>query len=191
VDAGRTREIYAEAFDMILEGLRTGVVDHEGEHFRYSGYLLPVRTRQRPYPPLWYPTTNADTIPWLGRNAINTLFGFVCDLAWARIGSSVGAQTAIYERELAAGGDDHLWRERNGRDHYHSTFEDAIERGFFVVGSPATVATRITAQVTESGGNYFAAVFTYGTLTPTQSLHSIELFATKVIPQVHRSLRAD
>ncbi|HLF71140.1 MAG TPA: LLM class flavin-dependent oxidoreductase, partial [Dehalococcoidia bacterium] len=31
---------------------------------------------QRPYPPLWYPTSSADRIPWVASHGFNTLFGF-------------------------------------------------------------------------------------------------------------------
>lgn len=232
VDASRTREIYAEAFEVIMRALRTGVVEADGRYFRYPPSRLTVPLRQLPHPPLWYPTTNADTVPWLGRNAINTLFAFVCDLAFARAGTTVGAQIAVYERELAAHAGEgerlnahlahphygisrhvhvadsderalrearpahdrffesfnRLWLEHQGHDYYTSDFEDAVERGFFLVGSPATVAERIAAQVAEQGGNYFVAVFCYGDLRPEWSLRSIELFAEQVIPAVRRRL---
>lgn len=232
IDVSRTREIYAEAFDVILRALRTGLVEADGRYFRYPPSRLAVPPRQRPHPPLWYPTTNVDTIPWLGRNAINTLFAFVCDLAFARANTSVGAQTAVYQRELTAHAGDpqrlnghvsrphygisrhvhvadsderalrearpahdrffesfnRLWLEHQGHDYYTSRFEDALERGFFLVGSPATVADRLTAQLSEYGGNYFVGVFCYGDLRPEWSLHSVELFAEQVIPTVRRRL---
>jgi alkanesulfonate monooxygenase SsuD/methylene tetrahydromethanopterin reductase-like flavin-dependent oxidoreductase (luciferase family) len=233
VDMPQTKAIYAEAFDVILQGLRTGAVDFEGEYFQYGGYRLSVPPCQRPHPPLWYPTTNVETIPWLGRNAINTVFGFVCDIAFARAGTTVGAQTAVYERELAAhagdqtrlnahlrgtphygisrhvhvadtdaqaerearpahdrffAGFNHLWRQEQGHDRHTSSFEDAVDRGFFVVGSPATVAERIASQVEEAGGTYYVATFCFGSLRPEQSLRSIELFAERVMPSVRRRL---
>jgi alkanesulfonate monooxygenase SsuD/methylene tetrahydromethanopterin reductase-like flavin-dependent oxidoreductase (luciferase family) len=232
VDVADTRSIYAEAYEVVMAGLGTGRVDFEGEHFRYAGYRLPVPPRQRPHPPLWYPTTNADTVPWLGRNAINTVFAFVCDVAFARAGTSVAEQTAIYERELAAHAGDAdrvnrhvarprygiarhvyvadtderarrevepahdrffagfnlLWRERDGQDRCAFRFDEALHRGFFVVGSPATVAERVAAQVREAGGNYSVAVFCYGDLSPDRSMRSIQLFAEEVIPAVRRRL---
>lgn len=232
VEASETREIYAEAFEIILRALRTGVVEAGGKYFKYPTSRLSVAPSQLPHPPLWYPTTNVDTVPWLGRNAISTLFAFVCDLAYARTNTTVGAQIAVYERELAAhagdterlnahvpaphyglsrhvhvaGSDERavrearpahdrffesfnrLWREHQGRDYYQSDFDDAVERGYFLVGSPDTVADRITSQLTEQGGNYFVAVFCYGDLHPEASLQSIQLFAEQVIPAVRRRL---
>jgi alkanesulfonate monooxygenase SsuD/methylene tetrahydromethanopterin reductase-like flavin-dependent oxidoreductase (luciferase family) len=235
VDMAETRAIYAEAVDVILGGLRTGAVDHEGERFRYAGYRLPVRARQRPYPPLWYPTSNPETVPWLGRNALNTVFAFVCDVAFARAGTSVPERIMVYERELAAGAGEagrlnahvarpryglsrhvlvadtdeearrvargahdrffesfnRLWREHAGHDHYPSRFEDAVERGFFVAGSPATVAEGVARQIEAAGGNYFVAVLAYGDLGPEHVMRSAELFATRVIPSVRRRLAGD
>jgi alkanesulfonate monooxygenase SsuD/methylene tetrahydromethanopterin reductase-like flavin-dependent oxidoreductase (luciferase family) len=37
---------------------------------------LELQPVQRPYPPLWYPTSNPDTIPWVAEQGYNTLWSF-------------------------------------------------------------------------------------------------------------------
>ncbi len=37
---------------------------------------LPVRTVQAPHPPIWYPSSNSQSVPLLGAKGINTILGF-------------------------------------------------------------------------------------------------------------------
>jgi alkanesulfonate monooxygenase SsuD/methylene tetrahydromethanopterin reductase-like flavin-dependent oxidoreductase (luciferase family) len=46
-------EIYAEAMDVIMQGLRQGHVTHEGKHFQFRGVPLELTPLQRPHPPIW------------------------------------------------------------------------------------------------------------------------------------------
>jgi len=68
VDMGTSRAAAREALSVITQGLSTGEVDFEGEHFRLTGVKLRQRSLQRPYPPLWWPTVNLETIPWIAEN---------------------------------------------------------------------------------------------------------------------------
>jgi alkanesulfonate monooxygenase SsuD/methylene tetrahydromethanopterin reductase-like flavin-dependent oxidoreductase (luciferase family) len=47
-----------------------------GEESHWDELPLYVTTRQKPNPPLWYPTTNPETVPRLAKDGFNTLFGF-------------------------------------------------------------------------------------------------------------------
>jgi alkanesulfonate monooxygenase SsuD/methylene tetrahydromethanopterin reductase-like flavin-dependent oxidoreductase (luciferase family) len=58
---------FQESFPAVLEALETG---------RFGQVELSVPVRQRPHPPLWYPTSNPDSIPRLGDQGYNVLFGF-------------------------------------------------------------------------------------------------------------------
>jgi alkanesulfonate monooxygenase SsuD/methylene tetrahydromethanopterin reductase-like flavin-dependent oxidoreductase (luciferase family) len=64
---------FASAFPAVLEALETG-------RFRRPGtdevVELSVAVHQRPHPPLWYPTSNPASIPRLGDQGYNVLFGF-------------------------------------------------------------------------------------------------------------------
>ncbi len=71
VDASRS--MFQEALEVVLMGLRTGRVDYEGNHYTFKNVDLPVRPVQEPYPPLWYPTANPDSIRWIAAEGISTV----------------------------------------------------------------------------------------------------------------------
>ena len=51
-----------------------------------------------------------------------------------------------------------------------------------LIGSPRTVREKIERLIAEGGCNYVIGAFAWGTLTQAQSLRSLELFATQVMP---------
>jgi len=66
--------MFNEALDIVLAGLSTGRIDYHGRYFEYSNVETRLRAVQRPYPPLWYPTSNADSVPWLASQGMSTVF---------------------------------------------------------------------------------------------------------------------
>ncbi len=74
VDVAETKAMFDEALDIILMGLTTGRVDYAGEHYTFRDVLIPTRPYQQPYPPLWYPTSNPASMPWVGEQRFNLLF---------------------------------------------------------------------------------------------------------------------
>jgi len=66
-------ERFEELMPAILEALETGVFRRPGTD---AAVQLHVPVRQRPHPPLWYPTSNAASIPRLGDEGYNVIFGF-------------------------------------------------------------------------------------------------------------------
>ena len=78
----------------------------------------------------------------------------------------------------------HLFR-RHQREQSHprpATFDLVVERGQGIAGAPATVAQFLTAQLEETGCNYLVGQFAFGDLTRDESLRSIGLFASEVMP---------
>jgi alkanesulfonate monooxygenase SsuD/methylene tetrahydromethanopterin reductase-like flavin-dependent oxidoreductase (luciferase family) len=73
-DPDKARAMFNEALDILLMGLSTGEVDYHGEFFTYKHVLTRLRTVQRPYPPLWYPTSNMESIPWVAAQGISAAF---------------------------------------------------------------------------------------------------------------------
>ena len=65
---------FEELMPAILEALETGVFLRPGPDQEPVALHVPVR--QRPHPPLWYPTSNAASIPRLGQEGYNVIFGF-------------------------------------------------------------------------------------------------------------------
>ena len=44
---------------------------YRGEHYRYDDVPMELAPLQRPYPPLWYATSNVDSVPWAASQGMN------------------------------------------------------------------------------------------------------------------------
>jgi alkanesulfonate monooxygenase SsuD/methylene tetrahydromethanopterin reductase-like flavin-dependent oxidoreductase (luciferase family) len=73
-DPERARAVFNEVLQIILLGLSTGEINHHGEHFTYEHVVTRLRPVQRPYPPLWYPTSNAESVAWVAAHGISAAF---------------------------------------------------------------------------------------------------------------------
>ena len=67
-----------------------------------------------------------------------------------------------------------------------ATFEECIEEGSVIVGSPQTVRAEIERHVSELGINYFLSYMFLGTMSLTDALRSLQLFSTEVMPKLSR-----
>jgi alkanesulfonate monooxygenase SsuD/methylene tetrahydromethanopterin reductase-like flavin-dependent oxidoreductase (luciferase family) len=70
----KARAVFNEALQVILMGLSCGEIDFHGQYFTYDRAFTRLRPAQRPYPPLWYPTTNAESVDWVAANGMSTAF---------------------------------------------------------------------------------------------------------------------
>lgn len=72
-----TAERLEQWMPVILEALETGVFRRPGADGA-AGEPVPLHppVHQRPHPPLWYPSSNTGSIPRLGEQGYNVLFGF-------------------------------------------------------------------------------------------------------------------
>jgi len=77
-----------------------------------------------------------------------------------------------------------LWRKHGTPQPPIPDLRELVENGLFFVGSPESVAEQVTSIVKATGVNYVAAAFAWGSLDIADSLTSIDLFDTKVIPAV-------
>ncbi len=82
--------------------------------------------------------------------------------------------------EESAGGDG---RPATGGPSLGGDFEFAHRVEACVAGSPDTVGEFVSRYAAESGMNYFAGSFQWGDLTHPEALHSMELFASEVMPK--------
>ena len=112
------------------------------------------------------------------------------------------AETDAEARRLLEPAHDHLYRNQTYLRREHQAgragglaiaappttragdFEGAIREGSTIVGSPETVRAEIERQVAELGINYLIGYFMFGTLSLTDALRSLELFATEVKPKL-------
>ena len=61
-------------------------------------------------------------------------------------------------------------------------FDDELQRGRIVVGSPGTVREQLGTYLEQSGANYVIGCFAFGSLPGEQVLTSVDLFAKEVMP---------
>ncbi|OZD06576.1 hypothetical protein CH275_10225 [Rhodococcus sp. 06-235-1A] len=71
VDPDISLPVYVETLAAITTAFTTGRFNHRGPHLRDIDVELPMLPRQRPYPPLWYASSNIATAEWAGSNAVN------------------------------------------------------------------------------------------------------------------------
>ena len=100
ISAEEARDRYLEVWEVLRRGLLDGRVDVESAHYARRA-STPLRPLQRPYPPLWFPTSSPQSIPFAAEQGLNTLFAFLM----ARHGVEPGDATSTYRQ---------VWEEHRG-----------------------------------------------------------------------------
>ena len=77
VDGPASAVLYREAYEVLMQGLQSKVIDFEGQHYRFKNVPVEVECIQKPTPPLWYGLSAAAAVPWAAENGIN----IVCNTA--------------------------------------------------------------------------------------------------------------
>ena len=73
-------------------------------------------------------------------------------------------------------------------DHAYDDFfawEPCLAGETILIGSIDTVRDQIQRLVTESGINYFVGSFAWGSLSPEESHRPLDLFTSRIAPQIH------
>ncbi|MBM3527117.1 MAG: LLM class flavin-dependent oxidoreductase [Alphaproteobacteria bacterium] len=65
-------------------------------------------------------------------------------------------------------------------------FEECVEEGTVIAGSPATVLREIEKQCAEIGFNYLLTYLFLGTMSMNDAMRSLKLFVSDVMPKVER-----
>ena len=98
LDPAQTPSMYAEALQVILAGMKGGVLNFEGKHYQYRDVPIEIEPLQRPHPPLWYGLGRPDQIPWAAENRVNIVGNLFA--------GGMKTLTDAYRRE---------WADRGGR----------------------------------------------------------------------------
>jgi alkanesulfonate monooxygenase SsuD/methylene tetrahydromethanopterin reductase-like flavin-dependent oxidoreductase (luciferase family) len=80
----------------------------------------------------------------------------------------------------------HLWRVHgNPLASYPipEDFAEAVKAGIVIVGTPEEVTEGLKREIATSGVNYVLTRFAYGDLSHAESVHSLSLFTTRVMPE--------
>jgi alkanesulfonate monooxygenase SsuD/methylene tetrahydromethanopterin reductase-like flavin-dependent oxidoreductase (luciferase family) len=72
-DPASAPEMYAEALEIILQGLKQGTVDFVGRFFTIRDVTLVLQALQKPHPPIWYGVHSVESSERAARNALNVV----------------------------------------------------------------------------------------------------------------------
>jgi alkanesulfonate monooxygenase SsuD/methylene tetrahydromethanopterin reductase-like flavin-dependent oxidoreductase (luciferase family) len=66
-----SREIFEEALEVIVAGLRGERLTHRGPHYRFDGVPMELGPKQRPNPPFWYGVSTPESLMAAARRGMN------------------------------------------------------------------------------------------------------------------------
>jgi alkanesulfonate monooxygenase SsuD/methylene tetrahydromethanopterin reductase-like flavin-dependent oxidoreductase (luciferase family) len=67
------RERFAEAFDILLEGLRSDELTYHGPTYDFDAVPMTLAPVQRPHPPLWFGISRPERAAWAASHEVNTV----------------------------------------------------------------------------------------------------------------------
>jgi alkanesulfonate monooxygenase SsuD/methylene tetrahydromethanopterin reductase-like flavin-dependent oxidoreductase (luciferase family) len=74
VEAARSREIFEETLEIVVRGLTSPTLSHEGRtRPSYHGVPMELRPLQQPYPPIWHATSSPEGIAWAARHGLHLM----------------------------------------------------------------------------------------------------------------------
>jgi alkanesulfonate monooxygenase SsuD/methylene tetrahydromethanopterin reductase-like flavin-dependent oxidoreductase (luciferase family) len=68
VDTGQTRERFTETLAIFRAAMLGDTLNYAGRYFTYRDVPIEMKPRQLPYPPLWYPTHNPESVEYAARH---------------------------------------------------------------------------------------------------------------------------
>lgn len=71
VDVERSRDIFVDAFDVLVKALTCERVDHAGPYYAYTDVPVALQPYQRPYPAFWYGSSNTTGSAWAGERGMH------------------------------------------------------------------------------------------------------------------------
>jgi alkanesulfonate monooxygenase SsuD/methylene tetrahydromethanopterin reductase-like flavin-dependent oxidoreductase (luciferase family) len=232
VDRAHAAELFEAHLPAVVEALGTGVFRRPSAAGPAAEPVeLHVPPVQRPHPPLWYPTSNPDSIPRLGEEGFDVLFGFAFVSPPLDVVREQSRVFRAHHREALARGavryglpgrrprfgmmrhvlvartDEealalarpafadhhasftHLWRRAGSERHAGpADLDRLVAEGRVFIGSPETVAARVTEAVTVGEVDHLAGAFAWGSLDVVPVLESLRLFRDEVAPAVRAAV---
>jgi alkanesulfonate monooxygenase SsuD/methylene tetrahydromethanopterin reductase-like flavin-dependent oxidoreductase (luciferase family) len=68
------RPMFREAMDIMVMGFTKGELNYAGKYYQYEHVKTRLRPYQKPYPPIWYPTSNMESLSYMGAEGLNAIF---------------------------------------------------------------------------------------------------------------------
>lgn len=212
LDMAEQRGRYDEALEVLLKGLSSERLDHQGAFYTFEDVPMALRPVQRPHPPLWYGVGSPDSIRWCARNGVNAVtratgegvrrFTELYRAEWT--GSEAEMPLLGVNRHVVVAETDaeakalarpayvrwrrnmaKLWEERgNGFPLAAQLPEQWDDAEAMGHGCAGSPATvcDFVAREAENGATYFVGGFCFGDLPLEAVRRSAELFAAEVMP---------
>ena len=67
-----SRDKYRETLDIFFAACRSEALSFQGKHYRYEDAELHLKPYQKPYPPLWFPSSNRESIEFTAKHGYHT-----------------------------------------------------------------------------------------------------------------------
>jgi alkanesulfonate monooxygenase SsuD/methylene tetrahydromethanopterin reductase-like flavin-dependent oxidoreductase (luciferase family) len=136
----QSRERYRETLDVFFAACGSAVLNFRGRHHAYHDVELLNRPVQRPYPPLWFPSSNRESIAFTARHGYHTA-----------LMAKTGESRALFDeyRELW---DRH--RQDAGRHNAHVAEPFLAKTQHIVIAENGAEAERLGVQAYESWADH-------------------------------------
>ncbi len=72
-DPAKAQRVYAEALQLIVQGLTQRTVNFEGEFFFFKDVPMEIEPLQKPHPPIWYGVHSADSAERAARQGLHVV----------------------------------------------------------------------------------------------------------------------
>jgi len=142
-----SRERYRETLDIFFKACASGKLEHEGKYFSYKDLELFIHPKQRPWPPLWFPSSDRNSIDFTARHGYHTVLN--------TSNAEAGALYAQYRETWVAHRDDpgrhnaHVAAPKLGKSQHvfvAETEKEAAEVGFAAYKVWASHLTHLTRR---------------------------------------------
>jgi alkanesulfonate monooxygenase SsuD/methylene tetrahydromethanopterin reductase-like flavin-dependent oxidoreductase (luciferase family) len=212
-DIAEAQAIFDEAFTVMQIAFSEDRINFTGKHFNFRDVPVELRPLQQPHPPLWYGIGTPDSAEQFGERGFHGVT-LAKPAAAAEItrrfyeasarGGWRGRRMGVC-RFIVVGETDREAQDLAARAYpvWHASFFELFRRygqkpvqiwpanfeemaalGLAFAGSPRAVAEALDAQLQAVGANYLVGQFVFGDMTLAESTKSIELFTSKVMPEL-------
>ena len=72
-DPAQAQDVYAEALDLLVQGLTEKTLNFRGRTFRFENVPMEIWPLQKPYPPIWYGVHSPDSAARAARRRLHTI----------------------------------------------------------------------------------------------------------------------
>jgi alkanesulfonate monooxygenase SsuD/methylene tetrahydromethanopterin reductase-like flavin-dependent oxidoreductase (luciferase family) len=213
-DVAEAQSVFEETLAVLHLAFSQDRLTFTGKHFNFRDVPIELRPRQQPHPPFWYGIGTPDSAEEYGRRGFHGVTlappGAAAELtkrfheASARGGwrdRCMGICRFIVvgetdrEAQAVAARAYPVWHasffelfrrygQKPVQTSWAPSFAEMAANGLAFAGSPGTVAAALHAQLSAVGANYLVGQFVFGDMSLAESMKSIELFTTKVMPEL-------